>query len=78
MTTTVTKFKLANVSSGYAEVCVIADHGGERYVGDVMRGEYGWVPLTRDKVSWANPPTHPAFQSRQAAAQALANGEVVY
>lgn len=72
------RYKLANVSQGYAEVCVLTEYGSERYVGDVMRGDYGWVPLTRDKVSWANPPTHPAFKTRQAAAQALVNGEVVY
>lgn len=73
-----TPVKLVNVSDGYAEVCVLTEFGSERYIGDVVRGEFGWVPLTLDKASWANPPTHPAFKTRRDAVHALANGEVVY
>jgi len=75
--------RLRNTGPGFAQVHVIgASIDGipvsERYMGEVVRGTYGWVPLTPDKVSWANPPQFPAFRTRREAAQALADGDFTY
>jgi hypothetical protein len=75
--------RLRNAGPGFAQVYVLgAKVDGitvsERYKGYVVRGTHGWVPLTPDKVSWANPPQFPAFRTRREAAQALADGNFNY
>ena len=87
------RIKLINVSPGYAEVRVIIDNGPlyahARLVGEVRfadeianeRGQViakpGWVAIPRSRSDHAQPSQFPRFTTRQAAAQALADGDVV-
>lgn len=83
--------KFTNISAGYAQVHVAGGdsyrlrHVGEVYLADEITDERGrttskagWVPVTLDRASHANPPQFPRFITRQAAAWTLATGEVVY
>lgn len=76
---TVTTIKVVTEGQGSASVFIVTLPGavGKR-VGSVERGDYGWVPLTRNAETRAHMPQFPHFKTRQAAAEALANGEVVY
>jgi len=71
--------KVVSEGRGCASVFVVPfpDHPG-KYIGSVERGDYGWVPLNRHAETRAHMPQFPHFKTRQAAAEALANGEVVY
>lgn len=64
---------IRNITAGSADV-----YSGHRRVGSVDRTARGWVPLSLAKESLANPPQFPVFRTRQAAADALASGQVVY
>lgn len=71
--------KVVSEGQGSASVFIVTVPGtpGKR-IGSVERGEYGWVPLTRNAETRAHMPQFPYFKTRQAAAVALATGEVVY
>lgn len=77
--------KLANITAGHADVHRLTnDPAMPGYVlrerlGAVYRHESGdWVPITRAWESHAAWPQYPRFSSRQEAARALFDGEVVY
>lgn len=77
--------KFTNIRRGYATVT--DERGreiGEVYFADEIVNERGqtvftagWVPVTLDNMSHANAPRFPQFQTRNAAARALAHGEVI-
>ena len=70
--------KLKNITAGVAEVHVQTARG-ERHAGWVQRADEGrkWIALNHHTVSWANPPQQPQFLTRNGAAWALVDGEVI-
>ena len=73
------EMKVVSEGAGSASVFIVTFLGTPgRRIGSVERGEYGWVPLTRDAETREHMPQFPHFKTRQAAAVALATGEVVY
>ena len=83
------RLKLTNIRPGHATV-IVCTAKGDREVGEVYlaseisneRGDTihaaGWVPVTLDRISHANPPQFPRCLSRKGAAWMLADGEVTY
>jgi hypothetical protein len=77
--------KLANIAAGTADVHLLTNdpampgYVNRRVLGSVYRLDTGqWVPLTLSRIAQSEPPTFPRFSTRQEAAQALADGNVVY
>lgn len=72
--------KVVTEGQGSASVFIVTPFLGAvgKRIGSVERGDYGWVPLTRNAETRAHMPQFPHFKTRQAAAEALANGEVAY
>lgn len=84
--TRITRIRYTNIRQGYATVT--DERGreiGEVYFADEITDERGrtvhpagWVPVTLDRMSHANPPQFPRSLSRNGAAWMLADGEVTY
>ena len=77
--------KLANITDGQADVHRLTnDPALPGYVtrtplGSVYRHESGsWVPVTRSREGHAQLPQYPRVGTRQEAARALFDGDVVY
>ena len=77
--------KLANIANGTADVHMLTNdpampgYVNRKVLGSVYRLDTGqWVPVTRAREAHANRPEFPRFATRQQAAQALANGNVIY
>lgn len=74
MSTTNNDVRIETVGAGIANV-----YRGTKRVGSVERLDNGkWVPIDLSREAWATPPQFPRFPTRDAAAEALASGEVVY
>lgn len=77
--------KLANIAAGTADVHLLTDdpampgYVNRKVLGSVYRLDSGqWVPVTRSREGHADLPVFPRYATRQGAAQALADGLIVY
>ena len=77
--------KLANIANGTADVHMLTKdpampgYVNRKVLGSVYRLDSGqWVPVTRSREGHADLPVFPRYATRQGAAQALADGLIVY
>lgn len=77
--------KLANITDGQADVHRLVDDPAmpgyvlRAVLGSVYRHESGsWVPVSRGREAQTPWPQYPRYATRQEAAKALFDGEVVY